>query len=131
MDLSSKQISDLLELDSQMSDDLTSQEVNVEVIIGDFTEEILALMKRKAITQADLAGQMGCSEPYVSKMLFGSSPRNFTAKSMAKIASALDANVRITVEARTQPLAVAPVGEASYVWRVGGHNYETKDLVYA
>jgi len=62
--------------------------VNRSVEISDKIEEIL---KRKNITQRELAGKLGKSESEISKWLCGS--HNFTIKSLSKIETVLNEDI--------------------------------------
>lgn len=70
-----------------------SSEYWAEVAIGDFTEEICRLLAEKPTTRAELARRLGTTPAYVTKVLRGNA--NFTLASMAKIALALESQVRV------------------------------------
>lgn len=66
--------------------------------IIEFTEELSRWMESRKMSQADLAAAIGVSQPYISKVLTGKV--NFTLATMAKLANALGAVVRIQLEPR-------------------------------
>ena len=57
----------------------------------DITEEVMAVLARKGMTQRDLALKLGKSEPEVSRMLSGL--HNFTLKTIAKLEVALGEDI--------------------------------------
>lgn len=60
----------------------------------DITEEVMAVLARKGMTQRDLALKLGKSEPEVSRMLSGL--HNFTLKTIAKLEVALGEDIILT-----------------------------------
>ncbi|MEJ2367974.1 MAG: helix-turn-helix transcriptional regulator [Acidobacteriota bacterium] len=70
-----------------------SPEYWAEIAIGDFTEELWRLLEEKNMSRAELARRLGTSPAYITKVLRGHA--NFTLASMAKIAHALDSQVRV------------------------------------
>jgi transcriptional regulator with XRE-family HTH domain len=73
-----------------------------EGVIVEFTEELARWMKEKKISRSELATRIGHSPAYVTKVMKGNA--NFTAATMAKLARALGAEVRIhlaPMESRT------------------------------
>ncbi len=64
-----------------------------EGVIVEFTEELARWMKDKKVSRSDLAVRIGHSPAYVTKVLRGNA--NFTAATMAKLAKAVGAEVRI------------------------------------
>ncbi|HEX4964461.1 MAG TPA: helix-turn-helix transcriptional regulator [Thermoanaerobaculia bacterium] len=64
-----------------------------EGLIVEFTEELARWMKDKKVSRSELAGRIGHSPAYVTKVLRGNA--NFTAATMAKLAKAVGAEVRI------------------------------------
>lgn len=64
-----------------------------EGLIVDFTEELARWMKEKKVSRSDLAVRIGHSPAYITKVLRGNA--NFTAATMAKLAKAVGAEVRI------------------------------------
>ena len=69
-----------------------------EGLIVEFTEELARWMKEKKISRSELAARIGHSPAYVTKALRGNA--NFTAATMAKLAKAVDAEVRIHLAPR-------------------------------
>ena len=70
-----------------------SPEYWAEVAIGDFTEEICRLLADKKMSRADLARSLQTTPAYVTKVLRGNA--NFTLASLAKMALALESQVRV------------------------------------
>lgn len=64
-----------------------------EGLIIEFTEELARWMKEKKVSRSELAVRIGHSPAYVTKVLRGNA--NFTAATMAKLAKAVGAEVRI------------------------------------
>jgi plasmid maintenance system antidote protein VapI len=62
-------------------------------IAGDFTEELVRWMEEKGISRTELASRIGHRPSYITKVLRGTA--NLTGKSMAKLARAIGARVRI------------------------------------
>jgi len=58
-------------------------------------EEMQNLMTQQNITQAELANRLGVSAPYVNKLMKGET--NFTIESLAKIAHALNTELKVTL----------------------------------
>lgn len=58
------------------------------------TEEMQDLMTQQNITQAELANRLSVSAPYVNKLMKGET--NFTIESLAKIAHALNTELKVT-----------------------------------
>lgn len=73
----------------------TSPEYWTDIAVSDFARELSLLMKRRNITNAELARRLGVKRQYVSKLLSGT---NVTLGTMVKLAMALDAVVRIRLE---------------------------------
>jgi len=69
-----------------------------EGIILDVAEQIWAAMKKKKITQKELAGVLGTTPANVSRLLDGS--RNMTLRTMSDIADALDLDIGIKLRER-------------------------------
>jgi plasmid maintenance system antidote protein VapI len=64
-----------------------------EDITGDFTEELVRWMKEQKISRSELAARIGHRPSYITKVLRGTA--NLTAASMAKLARAVGARVRV------------------------------------
>lgn len=64
-----------------------------EDIAGDFTEELVRWMEEQKISRSELAARIGHRPSYVTKVLRGTA--NLTAASMAKLARAVGARVRV------------------------------------
>jgi transcriptional regulator with XRE-family HTH domain len=73
----------------------TSPEYWTDLAVSDFARELALLMKRRNVTNAELARRLGVKRQYVSKLLSGT---NVTLGTMVKLAMALDAVVRIRLE---------------------------------
>lgn len=67
-------------------------------VVYDFTEDIWNLMEAQGLSRSELAARLGASPAYVTKILRGNA--NFTLVSMAKLASALGAELRVHLAAR-------------------------------
>src|SRR5947209_16279715 len=73
----------------------SSSEYWMDVAISDFARELHALMKQRQITNAQLARLLGVRRQFITKLLGGA---NVTLGTMAKLATALDAVVRVHLE---------------------------------
>ena len=73
----------------------SSSEYWTDVAISDFARELHALMKQRQVTNAQLARLLGVRRQFITKLLGGA---NVTLGTMAKLAMALDAVVRIHLE---------------------------------
>lgn len=73
----------------------TSPDYWADIAISDFARELSLLMKKRNITNAELARRMGVKRQYVSKLLSGT---NVTLGTMVKLALALGAVVRLHLE---------------------------------
>ena len=62
----------------------------------DIIEQLLALLKKKGLTQSWLAEQMDVSKAHISKLL--SAPPNMTLITLAKIASALGVSPKVQLD---------------------------------
>jgi len=60
-------------------------------LLFDIFENILAIMKEKNITKAELAKRLGKSKSYVSRLFHGNS--NLTILTLARIAKAIDVDI--------------------------------------
>ncbi|HEV7668614.1 MAG TPA: helix-turn-helix transcriptional regulator [Thermoanaerobaculia bacterium] len=67
-----------------------------EGAIVEFTEGLWARMEEEKVSRAELARRLGTSKAYVTKVLGGNA--NFTLHSLAKLALAVGARVRVSVE---------------------------------
>jgi len=67
----------------------------VEGAILDFTKELHNLMKKKGITNAELADKIGTSRSYITKVFRGNA--NFTVESMIKLTRAVGGNLHVHV----------------------------------
>jgi len=68
-----------------------------EIAVSDFARELTHLMQARKIKNSELARRMGVQRQYITKLLNGT---NATLGSMVKVALALDAVVRIRLEAK-------------------------------
>lgn len=66
-----------------------------------FTEALIARMKSCGITRTALAGKIGTSPAYITKILRGDT--NFTLDSMARIAQALDCEMNFELRPLDRP----------------------------
>jgi len=76
-----------------------------EWAISDFTEELTRRMEELGLSRSALAAKIGVSQPYITKVLRGDA--NFTIRSMAKLAWAVDSMIRVHL---------APVGAVT-IWK--------------
>jgi transcriptional regulator with XRE-family HTH domain len=75
----------------------SSVEYWTDVAMNDFARELQALMKRRNVSNAELARRLGVERQYISKLLGGA---NVTLQTMVKLAMALDGVVRVRLERR-------------------------------
>ena len=66
-----------------------------EKSILDFTIDLYNLMKKRGVNRKELAGRLGTSPAYITRVLKGDA--NFTIKSMVKLVRALDGSLTIHV----------------------------------
>ncbi|HEY3733289.1 MAG TPA: helix-turn-helix transcriptional regulator [Streptosporangiaceae bacterium] len=92
-----------------------STEEELSLLITRLTNEIDWYMRARKLTRADLAGRMGVSPGRVSQILSGG--ENLTLRTLAGVASALDAHFDLELKPR-QPVAgpghvvdASPVGD--------------------
>jgi transcriptional regulator with XRE-family HTH domain len=85
-----------------------------EAAIVEFTEALWARMEDEKVSRAELARRLGTSKAYVTKVLGGNA--NFTLYSLAKLALAVGAKVRVSIDPiapvhrKPRPKKVAPLG---------------------
>lgn len=70
-----------------------------EGLVLDFTEAVVAEMIRKNIKRVELAERLGTSRAWVTKLLDGQ--ENMTLKTMVRVASALDMDVKVSLKKRS------------------------------
>lgn len=70
-------------------------EFKTETMILDFTEKLVARMKEKNVTRAELARRLGVSKAFVTKLLNGNP--NMTIKTMVSIADALSSDLHLDI----------------------------------
>lgn len=75
----------------------SSVEYWTDVAVNDFARELHELMKRRNVSNAELARRLGVERQYISKLLGGA---NVTLQTMVKLAMALDGVVRVRLEQR-------------------------------
>ncbi|MBI5688309.1 MAG: helix-turn-helix transcriptional regulator [Verrucomicrobia bacterium] len=68
----------------------------VEGAILDFTEQVVARMSAANVSKSELAKKLGVEPSYVTKLLSGSN--NYTLETMVKVATALNSEVRISLQ---------------------------------
>ena len=61
-----------------------------------FTVQFYELMKKRGLSQANLAARLGVSQPYVARILKGQ--ENLTIASMVKLARAVGAKLEMSLE---------------------------------
>ena len=79
------------------------------VAVNDFARELHELMKRRNVSNAELARRLGVERQYIGKLLGGA---NVTLQTMVKLAVALDGVVRVRLEQREEPPRVGALGLA-------------------
>ena len=67
-----------------------------ERAILDFTEDLLAMMKRRRLSQKELAERLQTAPAFISKLLSGNN--NYTLKTMVKVARALNSRLKVQIE---------------------------------
>jgi DNA-binding Xre family transcriptional regulator len=72
-----------------------SFEYKLKTLEFEVTEKIVALMSKRNMNRADLAGKLGTSKAAVSKLLNDGS--NVTLKRLLKISEALDCEVKVEI----------------------------------
>ena len=77
-----------------------------------FTEDLVACMKARGLTRTALAGKIGSSPAYVTKILRGDT--NFTLDSMVKIANALNCEFSIGLRPLATTVTSKRPSAASY-----------------
>lgn len=80
-----------------LNDELSNLENDFEFKVEEFkmklTEDILKVMAENNISRSELATRMGCSLPYISKLLFGE--QNLTVENLMKISQSLETTLFI------------------------------------
>ena len=76
----------------------------VEEMVSGITirQELIALRKARGLSQKQLADRIGVSQPVVAEFE-SSAPRNIELRTLVRVAAALGATVRITLEADASP----------------------------
>ncbi|MFY9821864.1 MAG: helix-turn-helix transcriptional regulator [Thermoanaerobaculia bacterium] len=77
----------------------SSAEYWADIAISDFARELHGLMKRRGVSNAELARRLGVRRQFVTKLLGGA---NVTLVTMVKLAMALDAVVRLRLEGKEE-----------------------------
>jgi transcriptional regulator with XRE-family HTH domain len=80
-------------LQSILDEVRASQAYAIEGLHIDITEDLLERMEYLGIKQSDLAHRLECSRSYISRAF--SKPKNFTLETVAKLAYALDLDVKV------------------------------------
>lgn len=75
-----------------------SIEYRLEETILDFTEQICEQMEKQKITRAELAGRLGVSRAFITKLLNGNP--NLTLRTMMNIVSVLNSDLNIQIQPR-------------------------------
>ena len=70
-----------------------SAEYWADVAVSEFTRDLLARMRQKSVSRAELARRMGTSRAYITKLLGGNA--NFTIATMVRLAMALDGALHV------------------------------------
>jgi transcriptional regulator with XRE-family HTH domain len=80
----------------------------LSILVTQLMNEINWQMRERGLTRADLAGRMGVSPGRVSQVLSGG--ENLTLRTLASLATALDA--RFELDLRPREAGAGPAGEA-------------------
>lgn len=80
---------------TEILSEITGEELIFDKLSFEISNQFLAYMASKNITQKNLAEKIGCSEAYISKQLSGDS--NLTLKTIAKFADALNLKIDVSV----------------------------------
>jgi transcriptional regulator with XRE-family HTH domain len=95
-------------VDDQLAGDPRLAQAVDDVLAGmRLEQQIVALREKRGLTQKQLAGLLGTSQPYVAKLESGR-VRNLGVKTLVKCARALGASLSIRIEpvkGRISPLA--------------------------
>ena len=81
----------------------------VEEMVSQVTirQDLIALRKTRGLTQQQLADRMGVSQPVVAEFE-SAAPRNIELRTLVRLAAALGATVRITLETAGRPVQPRP-----------------------
>jgi transcriptional regulator with XRE-family HTH domain len=76
----------------------------VEEMVSQITvrQDLIALRKARGLTQKQLADRMGVSQPVVAEFE-SAAPRNIELRTLVRVAAALGATIRITLETAEAP----------------------------
>jgi transcriptional regulator with XRE-family HTH domain len=96
-----------------------------DVAVSDFARELHGLMKRRGVTNAELARRIGVERQYVTKLLGGA---NVTLHTMVKLAMALDAVVRVRLEGKEERTQSATVASGVVVDLVPLHQGKPEEI---
>ncbi len=77
-----------------------------ERAVIDFTSDLWEAMRRKRVTQSELAAKVAKNPAYISRILNGAP--NITIKTMVEMAYALDMRVSITLQEREAAYLTSP-----------------------
>ena len=95
------------------------------------TLQVLRAMDTRAITQAELARRMGCTQQYVSNLLKGSS--NMTLETIARLERALEIDILQSALSHVYGYNIAPNSNQCFLNDSGGEavdgDIKTCDLV--
>ena len=110
-------MNDEMDFKALLADARKSAEYAEEAALLEFTEEMVRRMDADKVSRAELARRLGCTPPYITKLLRG--PRNFTLASMARIAQALGCTLRVRMQPGGTASRLATSAEAPAVKHQG------------
>ncbi len=84
-------------LERDLKEYANDPEFIADYLAVDIIEQLLALLKKKGLTQTWLADNMGVSKAHISKLL--NAPSNMTLSTIAKMATALGVNPEVKLDA--------------------------------
>jgi transcriptional regulator with XRE-family HTH domain len=70
-----------------------------DIALSDFARELHTRMKQRGVTNAELARRLGVRRQFITRLLGGA---NMTLVTMVKLATALDAVVRVRLEGKEE-----------------------------
>lgn len=120
--------SSIIALRSLVSDFEDSEQEAELYLRLSLTRLVLSALSDRGWNQSRLAEKVGCSRPFLSRLLHGD--ENWTAKTAAKVAFALGLRLEL---APVRPVAVSTPGTLRYIHEDGtrGEEYTTQEEVTA
>ncbi len=84
--------------------------LSIEALVTEASEMIARLMAEQKVSKADLARRLNKSRAWVTQLLSGRA--NMTVRTLAEVAYALDAEVKLNAQPPSRKMAGKPVGAA-------------------